>query len=370
MKIKQGLIIISHFAENAGTTDYFINDLKNKKYSFFYLRHPLPMSGLKYSELIGYVDGEIVSKKKYLSPKLYAVKTIFEIIVNLWIVSSLIFTNQVKIIIAFGSFNAASSIMFKIVGRKIVFWGVDYSDERFQNFIINSIYKATETFACIFSDLVIQPTKSQLESRLKHHHLNKKKAIIVPNGITKIVIKNRKITDWQPVFVYIGSLSTHHGMKEFLDMIQKLIPEVNVEIFGSGEQLSLMKEFAHYKNNIIVHGAKDPNFINEYIAVSHKNYIGVAPYLHSGHVIKGDSLKIKEYVNLGLPYVSSDAIYITPELKKFGKIYTDNKSFEDLVTMHVYKMRFDYLRRQEIIAKLDWNYIFDTKLYPTLSSLV
>jgi len=358
-------LVISYYANNMGTTDYLLDFLKNKHSPFYYLKHPLPEMKYDQSTLL-FFDGKeekLVSAHK--SSQKFVFKIARELFLNGWIALKLSLRGRTRTIIGFGSMNAASVAVFRLLGKKIVFWGVDYSPSRFDSGLLNAVYGFTETLACKSSNVVIQPSRLQEVARIKHHSLRTQKSVILPNGIKMRTIGsiNKQQSDTIR-FIYIGSITPQHGILNFLKHLHEVRkrPYV-VTIFGDGVDLQKLQRYVHkYKleGSVELKGSMSPSEIETQIDQYKEQLIGVAPYVSNpkSHVAFGDSLKIKEYVNHGMPFIASSAISIDDELKRFGHIYTTDDQLRDLLEQDLLDLNLPLEERERYLSPFDWNHLF------------
>lgn len=358
MKTKS-LLVVSHFTKNKGTTDYFLEHLRKNKIKYYYLRHPFNFTDLQYSELI-YFDG---TKEEVLNKYKRSKNAILDLFRNFRVSKRISkeLKNEVDIAIGFGSFNAVPLISsMKKSNNKVYFWGVDYSRKRFGNPILNKIYHNMETKSCKNSDLVIQPSKRQEEARIKFHQLNKDRSIIIPNGVEEINF-NKDFSKYKPIsLIYIGSISPQHGIIDFVKYFY-LNKKIDYKLFiiGGGESekelINLIKDNNLY-DKIIYLGTKDKKQILNFIKNSRENIFGLATYnLKAGDdVYYRDSLKIKEYINYKIPFITSNIMFIPEDLVKFGFIYKDFEELELILKNKIKQFDFNVLNNSKAINKYYW----------------
>lgn len=358
------ILVISHFTSNKGTTDYFVDYLKQRSLPFYYLRHPFVFTPENKSELI-YFDGK---NTKIVASFQKSKNEPVDLLRNLFLTAYLSFKLGKKIdkVFAFGSFNFIPFLFCNfILKRKIYFWGCDYSRKRFGNSLLNKIYLSIETIACKRAFKVIQPTKRQEEARLKYHSLKLQKSIIVPNGIN-FINANNEANNADISFIYIGSITQQHGIIDFIKhfYVNKKINN-KLYIFGGGEKANELEQVLKEEDakNVFYFGTNTADQIIQFINSKKSRLFGIAPYDFSGsdHVYYGDSLKLKEYLNYNLPYITPEKTYIPENLKTFGLTYRD---FSDLAKKmpNLQKFHFSISQKNKILVDYDWNKVFDLLL--------
>jgi len=115
---------------------------------------------------------------------------------------------------------------------RVIYYAIDYSEDRFRNPIMNWIYMRVERSALRRADLVVSNTR-RAESKRVELGLDRRKSIIVPNGVLlarpefapKPIHKDR--------FVFVGSVTREHGLYELLAAIKPLIGSLT--IIGRGD---------------------------------------------------------------------------------------------------------------------------------------
>jgi len=353
------MLIVTHYTPNRGTTDFLVDYLKAKKQPFYLLKHPF--SFIKDSKsLLYFFDGE---KEKlvnsYFVPKFPLIEMIANFLVTFFV--SLKLANKTKYLIGFSSFNTVPLLLGK-KDRKVIFWGVDYSKKRFgSNFLLNWLYFVLETISSSQANLVISANSRQEKERAENHHLTKGNSMIIPNGIKKTDIVNH--IGQKPAFIYIGSITPQHGITNFVSQNyllknEKLPP---LHIFGGGEKVAelnkLLEDNPSLNSKVYNHGTNTFEFIKNFIAQENCYFIGLAPYDDSvnDHVYFGDSLKIKEYLSLGLPYISTKAVCIPENLKKFGLII-DTGALPDNFLAQMEKVKINEL--SEVLQSYLWDNLF------------
>ncbi|OGY41176.1 MAG: hypothetical protein A2Y82_01880 [Candidatus Buchananbacteria bacterium RBG_13_36_9] len=289
-KIKQGGIdfIVRYFEENHGLT--------------YKIEHPFEdynfPSNLKLAEQI------ISNHQSKLKPPFI---WFFEVYINLsW-------TKKIKpidIVFASDPLNFFSCYLLKKLGwaKKIWFHSVDYSDHRFNNRILNRIYKTLYKLAVNQADLttVVTQRMENLAKALTHHQ---ERIFFLPNSplfnhVPKIDINDRKKFH---LALSASKLSYMQWDKilQVLIKLQKDYPQTILEIVGFIDETSKSKiTDLNLSANIICHGI---NPYNEALAIISRCQIGLSWYVTDiSHIYWGDSLKIREYAAAGLPTVCDD----------------------------------------------------------------
>lgn len=360
------ILIVSHFASNLGTTDHFVDYLEKNKIGYYYLRHPFNESTADSSELI-YFDGKnktvLANYKKANNPTLDMVRN-FVVSVRV----SFRFSQKVNTVIAFGSFNLVPFLLFNsFFKRKLVFWGCDYSTKRFSDPLLNRLYLLLETTACKHSNWVFQPTERQEEARVKNHQLEKSKSVIVPNGIASIVSSPPK-SNTGDALLYLGSITVQHGIIDFVNYfyIKNQTP-INLYIIGGGELEAELNRLAKKNERVKCLGSLDQKSIRDFVKSNSEHLFGIAPYTlgSTDHVYFGDSLKVKDYLSFGMPFITSKITYVPSDLAKYGYIYDDFRELQRHFKTSQVDLNIDLSRLDVSLEKYLWDRIFDN-IWPLL----
>lgn len=365
--MKNKALFITHYASISGTTHYVLESLKSVM-DVYLIKHPLNESD-HFSVLELHSNHETIVLKKYSVSNNFIIRTLQAIALNVFISYKLIVTKKIKNIVSFGSVNTYGLGFVKLFKTKLIFWGVDYSVKRFNNVILNRFYYFLETHSCRISDQVINTTKMQERARIKNHRLKSKKSTIIENGVVPDLKPMKPKNGNKPALLYIGSLSTTHGLIKFVKNNSSIFNDLEIYIFGSGSSAntSELKKISVDNGNIKYFGAATVASIKIKMQKSKKNFVGIAPYNNNdlSHVKFGDSLKIKEYINLGLPFISSNAVNINRSLIKYGAVYSNQKELDTLLSS------INTLAKIEISSiflhkRFSWNNLVHKKLLPIL----
>lgn len=357
------ILIVSHFTKNKGVTDFFVEFLEKQKKDFYVLKYPFTFTDIKFSELYLYSDGRYSLIEKYKKNNNDIINLLKNFFISIKV--SYILGKRVNKIIAFGSFNVIPFIFFKkFFNRNIYFWGVDYSRKRFRNMFLNKLYLFFETLSCKYCSAVINQTKRQEEARIQLHNLKKNKSIVITNGI-EIVNLNKDFSKFnEPAFLYIGSITKQHGIIDFIHYlyIENNSPYI-LYIIGGGEEVKILEQIIKNNNldkKIYYLGYKNQQEIIRFLLGLNKKIFGIAPYSDNlnDHVYYGDSLKIKEYLNYNLPYITSSIIYIPKELQKFGIIYNSLSELSESLENKLRHFNLNIKEKKEVLSAYKWEDIF------------
>jgi len=189
---------------------------------------------------------------------------------------------------------------------------------------------------------------------------------VVPIGTDKLNIRVKLRKDL--VFGFIGVLKRSHGLDivfDNADSIMKLYPKACLIVIGSGPDEAHFRERA--KKSLIptkFYGYLKEDRIN---FVLKKCSIGIATYLPDESNVShyGDPGKIKRYLQLGLPVISTDILEFSKQIinTQAGIIldYNDPKTF----TKSVKKIMGSYTKYSQSAVKLSSQFYYKD-IYPAL----
>lgn len=350
-------LIISHFTENKGTTDYLLNYFERKKNSYYYLRHPFNFEKkLKFSELI-YFDWEnkkiLRLYKKYDN---YFLDLLRNLMLSFYI--SLKLSRKIDKAIWFWWFNVLPVISLKLFWKKIYFWWVDYSTKRFWNNFLNKIYLFLETLSCKYSNLVISSSNKQEQARKKFHWLNNYKWIIVNNWIDEVDFKKDFNKYDKLSFFYLWSISNESWIVDFVKYFYvKRKTENKLYIVWWWElekKLTNLIKVNKINNKVLFLWRKNQNDIINFLSKIDEKLFWIAPYSNksSDHVSYWDSLKLKEYLNYNLPFLARDVVYISKDIDAFWITYNN---FKEINIEQLKKFNLDINKKNAVLKKYYWN---------------
>ena len=355
------ILVISHFAQNTGTTDHFVDYLDHEHIAFSYLRHPLPESSVHYSQLFEGNPASTSPSRSYKSRNFFPI----EIIRELWLNTKTVISRRKRVstVICFGSINCLWALpAAKFLRKKVLFWGVDYSRQRFRNPIFNNFYRWSETVSCKYSDQVVQPAPLQQEARIRLHGLDPKKSLVIPNGIESVEPLSQS-SSAAPALVYSGSISDQHGVLQLVELLANLKTGPKLYIFGTGDRSVELTEMIlkrPLETQVKYFGHRTTAEILKIIQESPYRFIGIAPYAKGGkdHADYGDSLKVKDYLSWGIPFIASDVVRIEPDLTPFGRVYSSDSDLPAILTNLDNMHSNDPQAQSATIRRYEWGNLF------------
>jgi glycosyltransferase involved in cell wall biosynthesis len=309
---------MSHSSEIEGPMDYYRKYLENNDYNVSILEHPLNSYEGRFTVFR--------SQGKMIKIKRSNVFNILNLFIDFCISIRFVFKSHFNIFIGANNFDTFTGIFTRKIFRKkiekIIYFGSDFSEDRFSNVLLNKVYYLIESICCKYSDLVISNTK-RAESKRFQFGLKKKKSIIVPNGVlldkedfcTKELNKHN--------FIFVGSVTKEHGLYALIENIFPLIKKL--VLIGYGDDWEKVVDICREKNiKIETHYKKCHKFCIDYLRKF--NGFGLAPYnVESKWTYYCSPLKVVEYIACGLPVLMSSLPEIASYIKgnNLGVVYNE-----------------------------------------------
>ena len=335
------IFVNTHSSKIEGPVDYLTRYLIRRGHEIKYISHPLDNYKDRYTELR---EGETTVKK--INRRNFGLLNLFY---DFYLSLKYLLSGEVDIFIGANNFDVLPGIFArKFLGKKIekiIYFASDFSEGRFGNFILDGIYYKVEKIALKNSDLVVSNTKRAEEKRISFG-LDKKKSLVIPNGVhlKKEVFEEKEINKRN--FVFIGNVTKEHGLYDLLEILHTIMDKF--VLIGSGDDwdrvVDLCKE---RKINFESFYKKDHEFTIDYIQKF--NGIGLAPYnMESKWTYYCSPLKVSEYISCGVPVLMSDVPEIADLVEKehYGITYNKLDLSEIDIKLHNFDVR-DYFKKAE-----------------------
>lgn len=265
--------------------------------------------------------------------------TFIEVIVySIWLKNKF---KKIDVYFTVNAFTAWIGILLKFYGvvSKTVFWVWDYYPPIHKNkfvWLMRYVYWQFDKFSS-HSDVVAFVNQRLLDLRkdIGIYDQNSKYPI-VPIGADKIPLKKKtNITNKKTlVFGFIGVLKKTQGVDIVFDNANELIRKfgnTHYEIVGSGPDENYLKTRAKKsKVHAKFYGYLEGDSFNDVLG---ECLIGIATYTpEAGNVSQyGDPGKIKRYLSLGIPIITTNVIEFAGEIEKSGAgviiEYNNRKAF-------------------------------------------
>lgn len=365
--------------ENSGKIFDFLLENFNHVFLFSLVFHNIKKG--KYNKLSIFYKGKL--KKEYslfqlsVPQRLLFITLPLRSLINLFqiVFHSYNLKKKFGMIDTFFSVNAFTScigILLKKLGivSKTIFWVWDYYPPVHESKIImlaRKIYWYFDRWATLSSDRVIFVNQRLLNLRRSIGIILKKSNYsLIPLGtdIFNISVKKRK----KVIFGFIGVVKKSMGLGTVFDNANEIVenfPGARFEVIGSGPDEEYFKQKA--KSTTLptnFHGYLEGETFNDILK---KCTIGIALYQPGpGNVSNfGDAGKVKRYLSLGIPVITTDIFEFSKEIEKnkAGIIVRYGKP-KDLIGA-VKKIMSSYKTYQKSALNLGKRFYY-RKIYPEM----
>lgn len=383
---KTKILMISHFSlKDDEKGEQFPGSIKifllGKVGRVVYIDHPFIKSQGISSDFISsqmriYDNG--VKKYQLTSPKLKLpalILFIYQLFLTIFFVSWK--PMRYDLCIACDNLSLISVFIFRKLGfiKKIIYYTVDYSPERYSNRLLNNLYQNMDRLSNMISDVNWVAVENMITAKEKNG-LDLKKCApfqVVQMGFNKenIFVKPSKQTD-RFNLIFVGYLFEKQGLQLVIEIFSTLIkkfPKVHLTIVGSGpmeNQLRSRVKVLDLSSYITFTGHinNHPKIVD---ILTKSGGIGLAPYIPSigDYTYFADPSKIKLYLLCGLPVITTAVPPIAKKIKEHKAGIVVDYTPKELLNALEYLMKdskiYLNLRKNalEISKNYDTNFILD-----------
>lgn len=320
------ILLVSHYTGTPGGPVDKLYEFLKRENKVYDIRHPLWLKSNLPSVIS---DGKKKTYFRIYSPIQYPLEGFI----------ALLFWNffkkpkKIDLAICFDSLSFMHIFMLKFLFRvdKIVFYNIDYSRQRFQNKVMNFIYRRINHFSYRKCDYFF----SLYDTFIKE--VDPKDTYAYKNYLVKTTVNthsiNTRLKKYKNSLIYAGVLD--YGSVNFVPLLAALKrlkkegSEFRFDVYGKeGTKAELRKDIAkfHLEEFVSLKGVVENKMLIEEILPRYK--VGVCPYITKrdrfapDHVFLGSDLtaKLVDYIAAGLPIVTTginDAFEMI-EKNKFG----------------------------------------------------
>lgn len=267
--------------------------------------------------------------------------------------------------ITLDAFSAWTGNFLRKLGlvKKTIFWVGDYFPLDYPEWRIKLLRRAYWQF----DKSSMQGTDRLLLTNRKLFKLYSKMGILQKSKNYLIVPIGTKPEPYLPIrenciIGFLGMIKNSQGLELIFDVLPKILKQINgarIEIVGSGPQETYFRRKAKkFGNKVTFYGfIKDQEEIHSIVK---KWSIGLAPYqpIKSNESYWGDPSKIKVYLSVGVPVITTDVSYIASEIKKYsaGVIIDYYNHNEFLSAIKTIKKRSPYFQKNAFALAQKYNY--------------
>ena len=376
------IVIATHVFATGPPQDLEEYLVKNKIKELLFIGHPLfyqknqDGSGYRIYEKGGLIKEKYLKNRRIPSVFSYSKDFFLDIY---WVLKS---KKKWDLFIGVDSLNAFAGVWLKRLNitKKVIYYVIDYTPQRFESNILNSIYHWIDKFSVKNCDETWNLSPRMAEAREKHKGLKRKiynKQKVVPIGIWYDRIQRKDFSKLEKhTMVFMGHILRKQGIQYVLEAIPKIIGEISdfkFLIIGGGDYLPTLKEKVRYlsiERYVAFTGfVKDHEGIEEMLSSS---AVAIAIYegrnKETNFTYFADPGKLKSYFAAGLPVLLTDVPHNAKEIQRrcCGLIVEpDSKNIANAVVdlMRDEKKLRQYRENAMNYAKqFDWNIIFKEAL--------
>ncbi len=327
---KTCVLLINHYmtrAKGSEETDQrTLNFMLDKVSRIVHIAHPFPNSPFNETVVEFFEGGKLIKEERISIFKLPQIlQYLIHFFLTWWIFLRIHYKFDLCITLENLSFiNLFPLRMLRLI-KRIVYYSVDFSPQRFQNPILNNAYHTLDKFACLHSDMNWMMVEEQIEARRIRDGKNMKYSpfSLAPIGYKQALIKLKTIEEIDFYnLIFAGALlensGPHLGIKALPQLI-KIFPKIHYTIIGRGvfenELRNLVKILGLEKK------VKFTGYIDSFGDLTEtisKGSIGLAPFVPNPNSLSfySDPSKIKLYLVSGLPVITTKVTTIAPLLEK------------------------------------------------------
>jgi glycosyltransferase involved in cell wall biosynthesis len=327
---------VNHTVLTWGAVSLLAKYLKNNCQSFVHIEHPFEHMRFQKSRLKMYQKGH-TCKNSYL-PKIRG-PTLVLFLQDLLLNIGVIFKSRKRNEFYIGAdcLNALSGLFLRKIGfvEKVIFYSIDYSPNRFQNVLLNNLYRLTEKYVAKRANYVWC-----VSIRDKKEMLNEGAPLdatfVVPPGVDYANIHADQNHPYDShKMVYIGNLSIEKGVQlviEAMPQLKVIDPKISITIIGTGPYEQKLRELTNSLKLDNVHFLGHIRSQKEVFSIMQGCGISVAPYVPMESVYSQFAFpgKVVEYMSCGLPVVMTNVPQFSSQVQKNGAgliIDYDKESF-------------------------------------------
>lgn len=274
--------------------------------------------------------------------------------------------------------NTLMGIILKKINlvEKVVYFSPDWSKNRFNNKLLNSLFSYLDFFCvknsdCVWNSSTVMKIDPMMEERLKLGYPKEwlKKQIQVSDGTDNYEIPSFDMIN-RFEMGFVGHLKKGMGMELVIDAlpnILKKIPEIKLVIIGSGPLEKLLKKKS---KNLPVEFIGFLGDLEQVYQRLSKCAIALAPYENSKENISqfSDPGKVKNYLSIGLPMIITNVPKISSEIEKSKCGIVINYKKEEFVDAVIRLLKDDKIMKKykkntiRLAKKYRWERIFNRAL--------
>jgi glycosyltransferase involved in cell wall biosynthesis len=305
----KNLVVLSSNGEASGPAQALLKFLLQKRIPVQAISHPLSAENEGVHQISIFTDGIELETRKLKRPHRPPLTYFFDVV-------SPLVPSKSKIWISFSPLTTIQALLWKKLRRigVVVHWSVDFVPRRFENHLLNWLYRVIDRLAFRYSDLRVDLSVAALEGREDLHKdkvaLGKRApGIVVPMGFwgAETPMAERKPENARLVF--LGHLVERMGVRNLPLILKGVLedfPNATLEIIGYGPLFDEVK--GSFEELGLSHAVTFHGFVKEHTQLTKilsEARIALAPYQNTSDNFTrfADPGKLKDYMGAGLPIV-------------------------------------------------------------------
>jgi glycosyltransferase involved in cell wall biosynthesis len=325
------IIVSSHISDLEGPTEALVEYINNKFENNLVILHPLHYCSDRRTKILKKENKKDIKIEFTNAANNGFIITCFrDAIITLYTCLKIKNNSNNKTFIGVDPLNCFVGLILKFFGKidKVIFYSIDWTPSRFENFLLNKLYHLIDKICAKKSDLNWNLSDKINEVRIKITS-NSKKNILVPVG-AKIVnifetvrFKKKKLNN----VVLLGALAPSKGCDLVINSWKKIIidyPTAKLHIIGKTPNIPIENgiKYEPYENrfkkigkSIKLYGIKNRL---EVTSILKKMDLGLAVYKPDKNNLSNwaDPSRIKDYLGSALPVITTRVAKISEEIKK------------------------------------------------------
>lgn len=296
-----------------------------------YISHPLLLKDAKnMDKSFGEVSkGKKISERFNTNTKFRNViaSTVLETYLSIkWVLKT---NHKFDLFVGVDNLNALQGLILRRLGRvkKVVYYTIDYFPTRFENKLLNWIYHSIDKICVKNADETWNVSSMMVAAREEFNNMDRKiynRQYEVPIGIWYNDAKVKRFAKIdKKKLIFVGHLLPHMGV----DLVIRALPEIakkvkgiKLEIIGGGEEEKKLKKMVkklEMAKMVKFYGwIRDRGRLEEIMA---DGAVGMATFntkILDEKVKNADPGKIKDYMQMGMPVVVTNAISTADKIEK------------------------------------------------------
>lgn len=304
--------LVTHYY-TTGNPEFVGRYLRGHLKSFVTIYHPLSFSSQSGSRVISHLNGKPVARGRILRPKMpEPLNYLLDMIISFYIFVR--WKEKVDLFVGADALNSLDGLVAKLIGKAkyVIFYSVDLPLRRFRNPVLNHLYQQLNLFCAKKCDATWDLSPRMNLVRMAYARggiVRYRRHLIVPSMYEvqeAIPSENRR-----PYIFFVGHLRDGVDVSliiRAMPSILREVPQTRLLVVGTGPDLQRLREVAveyRLQDSIVFYGRIEDD--NEVDRIGSTCSLGVAPYAPNpaGIPAVGDSGKLKQYIALGLPPVTT-----------------------------------------------------------------